>query len=266
MRIRDLNEATVVNFADRAEATLSGIGSAAKRALGSFKNAAEKADADAKDTAKKAADALTKKKTAGGEVAAAPTTIASIILSRQPDENDLPELEGFDALQFENLQNALVKMLTRMNRFTKTLTRELENADFVNDQDKGDIPIRLKKREKNIIEASDNMLSADKNGEHEAWTLALTDDDGTTGAKSLLDMLYSISQRNGAQNLAGAGSPGTGAGRERATGMNLVNMLGAQQFILEQRLLLLKPIFVRLASKPVTAECLQRLGKLAKRL
>lgn len=270
MNFRELNE-NVPNFADRAEGTLRDVGSLAKKALSGFKGAKDAAKSELGAEAQAAAEAAKKAEAEAAKtpkVTDAPTMLADIVLSRQPEENDLPELESLDAEQFNTLQLELDKMLDRLEKFTKVFLKELQTASFVRAADRNELSSRLADRSPGMIQSSDNMLAQDNNGEHGVWSAVLTSDKPELPAKDLISMIEKIQQRNSKINLSSAGQ-NSGTKKVLADGLNLINMAGAQQFILQKRLGMLKPMLVKLSGKSVkkiTAEQLKRVGILAKLL
>jgi hypothetical protein len=274
MNFRELNE-DIPNFADRAEATLNDVGNLAKKALSGFKGAKDNAKNELSAEAKAAAEAeeqdrLNKNKgVQDAMMNDASAMLADIVISSQPEENDLPTLESLDAEQFNTLQLALDKMIDRIENFTAVFLRELQNASFVRAVDRKGLSARLgSQKDAAVTEASDNMLASSKNGEREVWTAILTSDKPELPAKDLIGMIEKIQARNTKINLSLV-SQNNNSKKTLAEGLNLINMAAAQQSILQKRLGMLKPILVKLANKSVkkiTTEQLKRVGILAKLL
>lgn len=272
MNFRELNEnGEVVNFADQAEQTLNKVGALAKSAYGKFKSAKDKAVSDIKQDQKQAeADAKAKsaedtknKKDAMAAKAStksAPITVAGILLDRTPEETDLPEFDDLDAEHFQNVQTALEQTQLRFEKFNKQFVRVMKAAPFINAADRNNVPERLGDQEGKLLESAETMLMQDKFGERNAWMLALTKDDPSLGSKALINMIGEINKRHEKLNQAQDQ-------KVYATGLNLINVLGAQRQIIEMRIGLLRAALDKLSQKPAMTEALlKRVKKLSKRL
>ena len=196
-----------------------------------------------------------------------PQMVAAIVLGRTPDVNDLPELEGLGAEKFNSIQNTTDQMQSRFEKFGKRLAITLAKSDLVTAQERDQVADRLGDQKDNVVESAETMLMQNKNGEQEAWTIALTNDDGDVAAKSLIALVREISDINQKKNMA---SMTQSAGKKiLPEGLNLLNMIGAQRQVIEMRLGLLKAALVQMegsAVKPMTTEQLRRIRALAKRL
>ena len=270
MNFRELQEAEVVNFADRAEQTLNRVGAFAKTAFGKFKSAKDKAAADIEadveaadahaektsaDTAKSQKSQLLAK--AGPKTAH--ITLARLILDRTPEEGDLPELEDLDAEHFQYVKQGAEQIQHRLEKFTKNLTKVMREAPFINAQDRKEVPDRLGDQDDRIVEAAENMLMQDKYGEQSAWMQALTNDDPNVGAKALMSVLGRISASHGKLNQAQAK-------KVYAEGLNIINVVGAQRQIIEMRVGLMKAALEQMSKKSISEALLKRIGNLSKRL
>ena len=287
MNFRELNEAVEIpNFADQAGQTFSKIRAAASAAHSKFASAArkakgdieaenetarqekEKAEQDAK-AAKDKEDMENKKRAeqdARGNLAAkaspqaAPITLAGLILDRTPEEGDLPELEDLDAEHFNNVQNALEQLAHRFEKFNKSLAKHFRTASYINAMDRSEVSDRLSDQTDKVVEAAETMLMQNKNGERNAWMLALTNENPDIGAKALVKMIGTISTRNEKIN----------QGQSRkilASGLNLINVVGAQRQVIEMRIALMRTALAHLSKKPVMGEALlKRVRKLSKKL
>lgn len=290
MNFRELNEAgDIPNFADQAEQTFNKIRSSASAASAKFKAAKAKADSDIKSDAQKALAAqkekeaadLAAKKAKDDEAAeakkkadieakgslaakagpkAAPVTLAGILLDRTPEEGDLPELEDLDAEHFTHVQNALEQIAQRFDKFSKSLAKHFRTAPYINAMDRSEVPERLADQSERVVEAAETMLMQNKNGERNAWMLALTNDDPEVGAKALVKLIGTISARNEKMNQAQTR-------KVLASGLNLINLVGAQRQVIEMRIGLMRSALAHLSKKPVMSESLlKRVRTLSKKL
>ena len=99
-----------------------------------------------------------------------------------------------------------------------------------------------------------------KNGERNAWMLALTNDDPEVGAKALVKLIGTISARNEKMNQAQTR-------KVLASGLNLINLVGAQRQVIEMRIGLMRSALAHLSKKPVMSESLlKRVRTLSKKL
>jgi hypothetical protein len=276
VRFKDLNESDGIrSFADQAEGTLKGIGALAKRAFDKFATAHD-AKAAAIVAAKKAATAKAKPKTGpvktvpdGHGKQVLPTELVSfLVLDRTPDENDLPEIETLGPEEFNAVQQAVDKVQSRFEKFSKALPSAIADSGLIQANEKSEIADRLGDQNNRIVDSAETMLMADKYHEQAAWNSALDNDDAAIGGRALVKLLSTVSDAHVRLNLGLMSQKNKT--KSYAEGLNLVNMLGGQRQVIELRISLLKAALAKMVNKPVqpgiTTEQLRRLGELSKLL
>ena len=287
MRFRQLSEKTILteagdvgNFADQAEQVHAGIGAAAARAYGKFKghytDAQSKIKSDAISDAKDAEAAAKKaKKTSGNKIAGSVNIVCDIIFASTPgDEEDIAPVKDLDADQLNSFLNVVEKVQGRLLKIPAVMMATLRASEFLNSIDK--TPIKLKElcsdQPENKLDAPEALLMQNKSGEQQAWRLALGTDDAGAAGKALLNMVARVSRENEAKNMASTGT-GHAGGKTYAEGTALINMLSAQRQVLEARIIVLKDMIEKHASKVhdddddrTMTEGLRRIRKLVKRL
>lgn len=286
MNLRQLNEVTIAN-GDSMDKTFDYIGQKAKAAFGKFKaaHAAAKSKAQADQAEKDKAD----KSKADAEAAAAaadsrtklsfkaspqtaPITIASIIVKRDPTTKNVTELDDLDAEHFNNVLNAYALVTKRFQKFKAELPKKLRTWDRVQG-DIDSIEARLEgANEKPTVVASVKVAMA-KNwyGEQQAMMYALTNDDIDLVFRDLKRMIITNHEANDEENKSTSGNFSQ-RGKDKATGMLLINKVGVMIHIIEGRLKAFKDVLDQVSQKAVVPEkqlsedLLKRAGKLAKRL
>lgn len=286
MNFRELNEAegeVGSAFLSGHKELMNNIGTKASAALSKFKSAAKKAEQDvladrenAKVAAEKEAEEKEKADKAAkrGSMAAiagprsAPITVAGMVIDRAGSPNtdwdesdDLPELDGLDAEHFAYVQNAADQLATRLDKFTKIFARSIKaNAGFLGGNEMGKVSTALESFDEADIQSAKKLLRDNKYGERDAWMLVLTKDDANIGAKALVKMIARLHHANAAKNDA------SGMKKVYATGLKLLELLGAQRQAIDDRLVQFRGTLDQVSQKPVSEALLKRVGRLAKRL
>ena len=191
----------------------------------------------------------------------------------------MPEVEKKSPEEFNDMQNALNTVQATFNAFVKNLESNLKSAGLVAVKDNDTLSTRLGPQNEEFTKAATSQMRSNEYGAQEAWTAALTDPDQKVGAKKLTKMIYDISKANQAKNMAQTTKQ---QGRVHYyEGANLMNIIGAQRTIIQQRLTALNDLLHKMAGepivsdedknetpeeKPITKESLARLRELARRL
>jgi len=251
MKFSHLKEDNISSFADDFKRTATAFADGVKSTVnknGNEKDGEDKKDEEDTDDKKQDGDnkdAEKEEHNAKSKVDAstknAPFLIAHIILDRTPDEHDLPEFDYLNAEEFENLQIALHNISAKFQKFNSALSKAILASDLVNALDKKYVLDRLNDENPKVADAAETMLMQNKNGEKVAWETALLCKNPNEGTKALLELVKKISDANAKKNEINPN-------KVLATGLMLLNVLGAQRQILDIRLDLMKTVLEKTAS------------------
>jgi hypothetical protein len=268
MRFSDLQEAGVpANFADHADQTLAHFKGLASKALGNVKVGNDKKKAAADKAAKDAERAKSHQNALKAGAVGGSSTIADIILDTTPEEESLEPIKDFDAGHLNSFTNEIEKVQARLTKFPVIMQKVLKDSDFLDAQDKKNIRELTSDQNENTLDAPEQLLMRDNNGEQAAWRIALTSDDPNEVGKIMLANIAKISRENQKRNLAGAGTPNKKT-KTLAVGTALIRACAAQRQVLDMRLSVLKGLVDKMvhSTKPITQEQLKRVRKLLERM